>query len=325
MRCRQYFGQNMMEFAIILGLVVVCGIAAFALLGDNIVAMFSASNASVEDFDPFNVKVTGGNANNANNPTPTPPPGPGPVDLEETKDVGGTTVHIFSDGSAQLAFSDSTVTLSSDIVEGLNEVFETSGSNGIKTYVVQAIESMIQDHKAEHPEGVPLEMAFGDGNRTEPDQGDESCILFFCSSDDAHVSGKTKLVTLEDGSTVEVPNSNTITLKVGDHLKIIQKDQSGYSDSFGTFMIDGNIEGSKFVGALKKLAGSNNYIQNDWDFVSSYSSDADGILLDGEMIEGYGTKESCFIWCSGGPEEMGNWDISFSDFYSVGMTTPSAT
>lgn len=317
-------GQNMMEFAIILGLVVVCSIAAWSLLGDNIMAMFSSSNDKVASFDPFNVKETGGNAKamgidgdkGADGGAEDATPGPAPI-VKESKTVGGKSVNIMTDGSATISFATQDVTLSSTILNNLNEVFETSGSDGLNTYIVNALEKMIQAHEAEHTDGVPIEIGFGTGKRTEIGH---CAFLFFGCDPDITTEGKTKIIEHDDGTTETVPASNSITLKVGDHLMIIQNDQSSSNGKLGTYIIDGNIVPKKdtflgftidkytnFEGKISMLGGSSNYIQNGWDFVVDHYDPSKGLTFNGQIEPDFFADE-------------GSWNISFGDLYQIGTT-----
>lgn len=152
-------GQSLVEFAIILGLVVVVGIAGFALLGDNITEMLGASKTSVEEFKPFGE----GTASNPESPDPNQDPNSNPSP-NQSKD--GIPITSNPDGSIDFNVNGQEVILSSDVLDGIDTVFETSGSSGLQDHIVDTIAALIQKYEAEYaPADVPIEINFGKATR----------------------------------------------------------------------------------------------------------------------------------------------------------------
>lgn len=193
-------GQSLVEFAIILALVVVVGIAAYSLLGDNVNTMFRSSKTKYEAFKPYGeapVETAGSPANDEAIPVGNESPLSG-----SSKTIGDVEVTFNNDNSASLTVGSQNVTLSSEILNNLDTVFETSGSSGLNTHIVEAIEKLITAHSDDYEGDVPIEISFGSGVR-EGDMG--------------YYEGKAEF--------------NTATVTVGDHVVIVQNDQ--YCDDWG--------------------------------------------------------------------------------------------
>lgn len=196
-------GQNLIEFLVIIAVVVVGGILVLTLLGGNINTMFGKTTEHVNNFDPFNSK---GNV----------------TTVTGSSTVNGVPVEVMNDGSAVIEYNGQTVTITSDVLNNLNTVFETSGADGITTEVMKAIQQMIDDNKAAYaPDEVPLEITFGNSSRKETSETE----------------------AYDGGASI-----NQVTMTVGKDTKIIVQDHTEGSDPAlsGTYIIDGEFDGTNF-------------------------------------------------------------------------------
>lgn len=232
-------GQNLIEFGIIVVLVSFAGIIVLMVLGDNINAMLSSSHIKFKEFKPFGDPVSSTASPTGGNPVVTPPgnvavptdpvtPPSGGGDFE----VNSVPVNINPDGSASFNINGQDVSIPAGAMADLNVVFETAGSSGLSTEVMAAIQKLIIDHQSEYPgTEVPINLDFGTGRR----QG-----------------SSTYPGTYEGNATY-----NQVTVAVGEHKIIVQKDQSqlnGDDDLKGTH----SIEIINNVGTVSSSVGSLN-------------------------------------------------------------------
>jgi hypothetical protein len=257
-------GQNVFELVILIALVSLGAVVILSMLGFNITSMFGNSNEEVKKYKPFDF------AAQSNFPS-----------AGSTMDVSNVTVEFQEDGSASFNVDGRDVTLSSDVLNNLNEVFETSGAEGINTYLMDALKSIIANSD---PADGPIDIAFGEGYRTDKNdfnywQGDSSTY-------------------------------NLVTIKTGDQVIVIQNDKqtSDPNGDLGVYRIDGTIQGydggtgsynyvSDSISRLDKTDSQDNAYSN-----FTYESTID--LTSGINFEGDIFKNS--------NNDQGDWNISFT-------------
>ncbi|MEW5819184.1 MAG: hypothetical protein AB1782_03255 [Cyanobacteriota bacterium] len=180
-------GQNLTEFMLILAIVVIGGVLILTIFGKNINTLFTSSNEKSKQYKPFGWD---------NSSTPN-------LKITETKVINGQEVNIYEDGSVGFKVENQDVYLSENILSNLNEVFETSGSEGVNDRIMEALKTVIANNKDTFaPEEVPVEMLFGKGERKS-----------LTPNYDIKAEGNANAV-------------NIVGLKVGDQVVIIQKDQA---------------------------------------------------------------------------------------------------
>lgn len=158
-------GQNLVEFAIIIGLVVVVAVAALSLMGDNIHSMFGKSNDKYKTYKPFGSEVPSSN------------PADGPGEIEKQEPVPGSYVSSRGlpftrneDGSVDFTVNSQDVTLSSDILEDIGIVFDTVSTNGLEDHVIDTIAILINKYASEYePDDVPIDVSSGNAYRSMND------------------------------------------------------------------------------------------------------------------------------------------------------------
>lgn len=240
-------GQSTMEFGIICILVAVVAIASVMLFGKNIKVFFDKNPAVAKaEQDPNIINKAMPDNNYVK-----------PVVVNETE------VYFNQDGSASFTVGGQDVNLSSGIIQSLDIVFETSGSQGmgLNSTVIDAIAKLVNDHKAEFGNAdVPIEISFAESKRDQ--------------------SG----TTYAGNSTM-----NSVQLNVGNHHILINNDQycdgpdcsgmsvqtiDGYEDPVtkqftGTIYSEGTVlNGQAFTGSFeneKLLTGSTPSV-NVWHF-----------------------------------------------------------
>lgn len=221
-------GQSLVEFIIIVAVIAIGGIMVLTLLGGNINEMFSSSVAKTADFKPFGTETVGSPADDKN----VSDPGTATIPITTTissLSIDGVDIKLKGNGSASLTFDSQKVEIPSAAMDNLSDMFMATGTSGggLTTEVVQAISSLIAAHKDEYPDSdVPIKMVFGDGVRDQSDY----------NNDGGHYEGDA--------------TSNSVTLSVGDHLILIQKDQT-----FGGEVID-NGDIHVIDGTIKDLYGN---------------------------------------------------------------------
>ena len=224
---RKQCGQNIMEFIILLGLVVVVGVLAYTFFGDTVKTMFVKTNEKAAEYKPFEF----GEAHLASKPSnPANPSTLLTVNPGDTINVGSTEVVFNTDGSASFNISGQDITLSSDAINSLNEVFQTAGAGGLTPEVMAAMQKLIDDHKGEYAGEVPIEITFGDSMRYDDKVG-------------AKFEGKASV--------------NAISLKVGDDMVVVVNDHgldttdettlNQASSVKGTYIIEGSKVDNKFL------------------------------------------------------------------------------
>lgn len=186
-------GQEIAEFAIITLVVAVVVIGSLFIFSDNIRVFFENNPAIEKARQPvptFDLMEPVSSAD-----VYTPPPGLTDIEIVEN-----------TDGSIQFKYQGQDVVISNDLLANLDEVFMTSGASGVNNDVVEAIAYLINEHKAEYePHEVPIKMGFGKGTRA---QGE--------SYKPNELQGQTYQGFAE---------ANTVSIAVGNHLMVVQKDQ----------------------------------------------------------------------------------------------------
>ncbi|MEW5818918.1 MAG: hypothetical protein AB1782_01890 [Cyanobacteriota bacterium] len=282
MRCSK--GQNLTEFLIILGLVSLVGILVFSSLGSNIVTMFTKSNTEVENFDPFNVKNNP--LGNINGPTGSATP-------VGTRNVNGTDVTEYDDGSVSFNYGGQDINLTPAMMSNLNEVFETSGADGMTTQVMAALQRLIDQHDAEfEPADVPINMVFGTSQRDN-------------KQDPTEVAGGSASV-------------NIVAISAGDHVVMITNDHDSVSTNTpreGAYEFDVmlNNDGSMDVNSANYVSDpanplSLNMAQLTRDYFS-YTNDSNGdYVLTLQPSDIYKNVDDSIKT----PDKF-NWTITFPD------------
>jgi Flp pilus assembly pilin Flp len=280
---RRLYGQNAVEFAIIIALLVIVGVVSLKLLGNNIFEMFDRSNEEVKTYKPFDFPVASS--------SPVETTGVLNSTQEESNDeleiasetntstnanttIAGTPVTIQSDGSAAFKIDQTNITMSPAMIDKLNVVFETTGSSGLSTEVMQAIQKLVADHKDEYPDGdVPINMAFGTGTRFE---GTESSTGFT----GGHFTGSASV--------------NIVSLSIGSHTIIIQKDQTDTAnlDTKAVSSLEVNLDGTGVI--------------------SSERSTIDGLAFNSATYDENGLPNYVSI-PSSGTSGGGSWEFDFSN------------
>ncbi|MEW5820079.1 MAG: hypothetical protein AB1782_07785 [Cyanobacteriota bacterium] len=191
-------GQKILKLLVLIVLISVGALIILSALGFNIPNMFNFINKEVSICKRF--------ANGVKSIFPL---------AGSTIMISGTKVSFTQDGSASLYIGGRNVVLSSEVLNNLNEVFETSGADGINQYLIDALKSIIS---STDPADDTIQIAFGEGYRTDKNdfhywQGDTSTY-------------------------------NLITIKAGDQIIIIQNDKqtSAPDGEAGVYRIDGIIK-----------------------------------------------------------------------------------
>lgn len=309
---RDIRGQNLIEFVILTSLVVVGLVMSYAFLGDNINEMLGHSNDSVEGFEPFGE----GTYANPDSPAKTgldsdDPAGGGGADEpigggDTLPSSGGLDIAYDADGSAAFTVGSQNVTLSSDIVDDIGIVFETSGADGIQDYVADAIAALIQEYADEYPDNnVPVEVNFGSSNRQVNYHVDHN---------------QDNLTTLANQSPLIIPNKesiqfngtaqfNQVSIQVGDHYIILVNDQGLSNDiassEQGVYQIEGDLVNGSFTGTIDALKigdtdqQNNNSLINDCTVTSRRNDDGSGGVFQLNII-------------NHNINDVGNWDLNLT-------------
>jgi len=188
---------------LIVALVAIAGIFALSMLGGNINEMFTKSVDKQASFDPFNVK-----GEVASSETET-------VTVVSSEVIDGYPVDKNSDGSITLTVGSQAVNITAELLDLNDTVFETTGSSG--DTLISTIAYMIEQNEAEYPDGVPIEISFGEGIRYD---------------------NTFPPVSYEGNAT-----ANTVAVTAGDNVVLYQKDQtcSGDCSFIGVYRIEGTI------------------------------------------------------------------------------------
>lgn len=205
-------GQEIAEFAIISLIVAMAAIGSIFVFSDNLKVFFE-NNPAVKK---------------ANTPVAT-------FDMTQdntsyTRPEGAEDINITDneDGSFSFIYSGQNVTFSNDIIANLSEVFTTTGAAGIHDDVIDSIIMLIDAHKDEYaPADVPIQMGFGLGNRNQgesykPYPADQQIYQGFAEA-------------------------NTVSMAVGDHIMVIQKDQGSIFGVHATPVCTTNSCGSHII------------------------------------------------------------------------------
>lgn len=130
-----------------------------------------------------------------------------------TGTVGDVDVSYYANGTASFTVGTQNVTVSSDMMNNLNEIMETTGTTGLNNHIVSSIKKLIEEHADEYPgEDVPIEYMTG---------------LYQRSFKDWNYYGAAK--------------ANVVQMTVGDHMIVIGKDHE--EEKSGTNEVRDVIEG----------------------------------------------------------------------------------
>lgn len=193
-------GQSLTEFVLIIAVIILCSIMGLTLLGDNVKAVFESSSNKMSKFDPFNAKGQFLDVKKSNNR-------PDNNYSENTKHyisnssvIGNYSVDELSDGSVTFYVKDKEITISEQNLKIIDEVFQSTGSSG---ELMDIIGYMLEVNADEFKDQViPVEMNFGTGTRYA-NQNNNYSVSFQGTA-----------------------STNTISLQIGKHLILIQKDQN---------------------------------------------------------------------------------------------------
>lgn len=248
-------GQNLVEFLIILVVVSIAGIFGLTMLGGNVFAMFSDSAEKQKNFDPFNVKNEVANASPS---TGGEYEGSHSSEIVGTEDVDGYSVDRHADGSISLTVGSQTVNVSADALYLNDAVFTTTGASG--GTLIGTIAYLIEQNAEEYPEGVPLELFFGTGERT-----------------------------WNEGDATYTSNAmaNSVTVRVGNQIVVFQNDQEklGAAGVAGVFRLEGQVSpGNVFSGNLTGNIDTGYWGNGSFsaDYVGSLSATG-GMVMDGDL------------------------------------------
>lgn len=236
-------GQEAVEFVLIAVLVFLAALFTIFLFGQKISNFFTTDSA-VTQTSKLNPNLIS-SSNNQNyipdyqtkaDPSVNDPGYVAPNTTSNTTSSVDPTqtasdIKLNSDGSVSLTVNGQNVNLTASVMSNLNTVFETVGSSGATTEVQKAIQKLIEQHKAEYPNSdVPVEMVFGKGDRSD-----------------------TTNVSTNGNYSGAISGMNEVTLMVGTHAIVIQKDQTleGQPITNGAIhTVEGNISGATFSGTL---------------------------------------------------------------------------
>ncbi|MEW5821727.1 MAG: hypothetical protein AB1782_16150 [Cyanobacteriota bacterium] len=291
MKYKYNYGQEAIEFILITSLVFFGSLMVVLVFGNKIANFFTndssavkAANASPAIISASNpVKYTPDYTTTDNTKTSyqtaAEEAAAAAAAAAQKTSSGGTPYTINTDGSVSFSVAGQNVMLAADIVQLQDIVMETSGAEGA-TSLVDEIAYMINKYKAAYPDSnVPLEVAFGNGER-ETDVNNTS------------YEGKASV--------------NTISLKVGDNVVIIQNDQScdGSCSYKGTYRIEGTIDSNN---VLKGNVTSN---------VSTYGETNGNITANINFSNGLSFEDAIYNHYDGYYTSQPlkyEWDINFND------------
>lgn len=287
---RNYRGQEAIEFILITSLVFFGALFTVFIFGNKIAALFGDKSSVIATSNLGSSIITSDKA------IKYPPDYIKEVDEEpliaaSKEQIGSHEVYMADNGSAYFSIGKQSVTLSSDIVNLQNTMMQTSGSSGLET-IVDEIAYMIETHKDEFNGDVPVEISYGVGNRW---------------SDDAHFKG-----------TAEV---NTVSVKVGNHVVVLQNDQTckyaeggvakgacctTHENATGLYRLEGNINNGQYTAkvtsdSISKVSG--NYTA---DVDTSNGFNLNNATFNAGSIANYSKYQTTF-----------HWDINFDNLQQI--------
>lgn len=291
-------GQEALEFVLITALVFFGALFSLMIFGDKLAAFFKTDSSVAQSatgqpqvLNPSNpIKYNPDYATYSENNELISSANPSTIATNNNVDVT-----INSDGSASFVVGSQNVTIPSSAISDMNVLMGTTGSDGVNK-LIDLMAYMIETHAAEYPSGdVPLEIRYGTGTRALDYEDNEP---------DETYSG-----------TAEV---NTVTIKVGDHLVILQQDQSCFENQgkdpcdsdemkgMGTHTIDGYIDAN---GNFNATISSTSESMNNQAFNASLNTANGGLQFNVSNLS-YKLHEDG-EWES--TSKKGTWDIQFVD------------
>lgn len=191
-------GQQAIEFILISSLVLLGALATILLFGGKIASFFSNDSAVAIQSKKTSSSINSSSkyfASNSESVSNSP--------INNSNSINGVNVDFRQDGSASFTINNQQINLSTSSMNNLNTVFQTTGSSGLTSEVVQAIKDIVTSNSSSYPgQNVPVQISFGTGLRNQANTADLGGGAY-------------------QGSAVV----NSVTIAVGDTYKIIQKDQ----------------------------------------------------------------------------------------------------
>lgn len=278
---RKIKGQEATEFVLIVVLVFFAALLTTTLFGNKIASFFMTDSSVVKS-----AKSTPSLVSSADLPKYTPDYETKAASDATLTKIGGYDVIENSDGSLSFQVGGQNVNLSADVVNLQNTVFQTTGSSGAGD-LIKEIGYMINKYKADYPgSNVPVEIAFGQGDRGYSDD---------------------KLSISYTGSA----SVNTISLKVGNNLVVLQKDQTceviATSCNYqGNYRIEGTINSSNIFNGNVTSSGIN------YNPHGTYTAQIDnsGII---NFNKGVYYQTDNYNIKNGYPSVLYNWNINFNN------------
>lgn len=262
-------GQEATEFVLISILVFFSALAVVFLFGNKLANFFnsessvarsakkttvSANNPKYDNIiDPY----TGPTVSASSSTEATATTGGATTSPVTTTTIGGQQVTQNTDGSYTFAAQGQNVTITSDMANFANSVMETTGSSGIQD-LVKEVAYMVNATKSDYPaSSVPVEVLFGSGNR--------------------YYTGLSY-----SGNATSLANSYTV--KVGNKIVVVQKDQS-YTGN-GTFTGQYRIEGT--IGANNTFNGKVTSVNTPYNPSGTYTATID-------KTKGFALKDGYYL------------------------------
>jgi hypothetical protein len=232
MKYRNNCGQEAIEFVLVCALIFVATVFGFMIMGDKLAGFFMNDSATVKVASQSAPVINASSSlKYGQNYTTAATVSDKPLYEKQytLSKVGSVEVSEYPDGSLSFEVAGQQVAISSKIVDLQKTVSETTGSSSWQD-LVSNIAYLIENNKDAYPDGnVPVEIAFGTGNRKNVIYGG-----FMQSDETAVYQGDAEV--------------NMTALKVGDQMIIFQTDQkctatsSGGCAYQGSYRIEGTID-----------------------------------------------------------------------------------
>lgn len=260
-------GQSLLEFAVILSVIVVFAVGALTILGGNVKDTYNNTKTKYEGFKPFDYMT--GDASRAT--------GSSGEKVPDSLDITDVNISSNDDGSVTMNVANQNITLPTSVLDNMNTVFETSGSDGMNDHVVSAIKQLVMEHKDDYPGDVPLDIKFGASQR--------------------NITGATSSISYSG-----VAEFNQVTLSVDDHYVILVKDQ--------------NIDGKEVIDdderGIYKIDGRNNEVEGFRGTVSALDTNNATNTLDGIPISGNAKAGGFELSGKNSTNSMFDWSLQIN-------------
>lgn len=143
----RYRGQNLVEIAVIMGVIGVISVAALSFLGINVNNMFQISANKFADFKPFDSKAAESNTTTANTTT-----------NNVGGSLGGSPTNPVEQCEGNQCKIDFGEFMLSDIPQDYNELVLTSGTSGATQTMLGMIDQIVNQLEGTVPENELLEI-----------------------------------------------------------------------------------------------------------------------------------------------------------------------